>query len=346
LYTQLRPLTKTLHLQSLLFLISRVLHFATEAELKIIRGLDNLSKMDHNESSCIAFGKEYILSSIVREYLRKEKGMDEHQARDYWNKVKDDHVIESVTTTVDFRLFTSRDRDKDNFQTEVNALARRDNTTVKILDVLGWMNASFHRLHYNLRTGGKLSTIILSTTVLDAAFNREIPPESDISKIDGHIAHSEVFLAGYIQDVVVYTDDLVKYFDGVMSSAFGEIFRQVLKVEEPFMSTMALRHRNGNLSPEDIEALRKMLLESRIKGGKTSGYMRTLVTAIVNHFVLDMKMETEDALDQLETVIGDLIDGVQFENQDVMNAYNQLVEHQEKIEKRDVKKLASNTLTY
>ena len=320
----------------------RVLHFATEAEREIIRGLDNLSKMDHKESSCIAFAKEYIASSIIREYAQEVMNMSKDQARAFWDEKKED-VIKRIKT-VDFRFFISEDKDK--FQTEVNKVAREDNTTVKILDVLGWMNASFHRLHYNLRTGGKLSTIILSTTVLDAAFNREIPPESEIAKIDGHIAHSEVFLAGYIQDVVVYTDDLVKYFDGVMSSAFGEIFRQVLKVEEPFMSTMALRHRNGTLSPEEIEALRKMLLESRIKGGKTSGYMRTLVTAIVNHFVLDMKMETEDALDQLETVIGDLIDGVQFENQDVMNAYNQLVEHQEKIEKRDVKKLASNTLTY
>ena len=54
-----------------------------------------------------------------------------------------------------------------------------------------------------------------------------------------------------------------------------------------------------------------------------------------------MKMETEDALDQLEPVI-DLQNGDVFDNQVVMNAYNQLVEHQEKIEKKNVKKLASN----
>ena len=207
---------------------------------------------------------------------------DQNQARAFWDEKKD-NVIKRIKT-VDHRFFISEDKDK--FQTEVNKVAREDNTNVTILDVLGWMNASFHRLHYNLRTGEPLSTMILSTTVIDAAFNREIPPESDSAKINGYIAHSEVFLASYIQDFVVYTDEIMEYFDGVMSSAFGEIFRQVLKVEEPFMSTMALRHRNGTLSPEEIEALRKMLLESRIKGGKTSGYMRTLVTAIVNHFCI------------------------------------------------------------
>ena len=93
---------------------------------------------------------------------------DQNQARAFWDEKKD-NVIKRIKT-VDHRFFISEDKDK--FQTEVNKVAREDNTNVTILDVLGWMNASFHRLHYNLRTGEPLSTMILSTTVIDAAFNR------------------------------------------------------------------------------------------------------------------------------------------------------------------------------
>ena len=286
-----------------------MLHFATEAEKDFIRGLDSLSKMDYKKSACIAFAKEYIASSIIREYARVELKMDENGARAYWNEHKA-NVIKRITT-VDHRFFISRD--KENFQTEVRALAKMDNTTVTVLDVLGWINATFHRLEYHLRTGEKLSCVILSTFVTDATCGRVIPPESASSKIDGYSVHSEVVLASYIKDPVVYTDELVNYFDGVISSAFGVIFRRVLGVAVPFRSTMMLRHRNGKLSPEEIETLRRLLLEIRIKGGKTCGHMRTLVSAVVNMLVLSKGIETEEALDLIPETLTELYKRYQLE---------------------------------
>ena len=44
-----------------------VLHFATEAEMDITAGGDGLSKMNYEESACIAFVKEYMASSIIRQ---------------------------------------------------------------------------------------------------------------------------------------------------------------------------------------------------------------------------------------------------------------------------------------
>ena len=93
-----------------------VLHFATEAEMGITAGGDGLSKMNYEESACIAFVKEYMASSIIRQDHRdnnnddsKDDEVKEKEAREYWEEVKE-RVIKRITT-VDHRFFISENKD-------------------------------------------------------------------------------------------------------------------------------------------------------------------------------------------------------------------------------------------
>ena len=263
-------------------LLVMILHFATEAERDVtIPNSDGLSKMNYKISSCIAFAKEHLASSLIREDHRQhnESSDDditkEAAAREYWEEHKDE-VIASIAT-LDHRFFISRD--KDNFHNEVKEIADIDKTVVAVLDLIGVMNAAFHYLHYNfVYEGGKMSSIITSTHVFNTAYDGEINTEAALVNARGYIPHSECWLGGYIRNAATYNTELLHYFDGVLNDGFRDIFRVVLKKEEGYelSTTVATRFGLGDLTPEEHARLAELLLEIRIRGGTTSGLMRQL----------------------------------------------------------------------
>ena len=118
--------------------------------------------MDPNVSSCVAFPKVHLPSSLVREYAMKVLNMDEDGARKYWNEYQ--NRITGSITTIDHRIMISED--KDNYQTELKIAVAKDNTNMSVLDLIGSMNAAYHNRYYYLRTGGKkLSVIMMSITL-------------------------------------------------------------------------------------------------------------------------------------------------------------------------------------
>jgi len=254
---------------------------------------------------------------------------------------------------MDFRLIISED--KDNFNTELKQFINDDHTTMEVLNAAGSITAAFHYLNYNLRTnGGKMSSIIASTHVVDTALDGEINTEAKLVNVHGYIPHAECWLAGYIRNAATYDQLLLKYFDGVINSAFGPVFSKVLgnealgldnNEELVLKTTMATRFGLGNLTPEEHEMLAKALLESRIAGGTTSGLMRTLAMTLIEAIMTRDRVSLEAAVEMM----GDEImkykttkSSANDEDDNVSKAIKALTEHNEKKwSMNDVEKLAN-----
>ena len=330
---------------SILSSIIRILHYATDAEKTVRAGGDGLSKMDRHKSCCVDFAKSHLASSLVREYARKVLLMDEEAAREYWNRHKD-RIIKAIAT-VDHRIIISED--KDNFQTELRIVVAKDKTNMSVLDLIGAMNAAYHQRYYNLRTGGKkLSTIMMSITLWDTVLDRCDPVETAFAYLRGAILHSEGWLAGYIKNALTYTDDILDGFERTIAEGFADIFEHILKVNDgPFYDTdIAHRFANGKLTKEEVEALRKLLLAIRIRGGTTCGLMRTLVKAIIRSLMSSKNIQEEEAIDLIPKALEELDRRYQSEQRQEVGgtssysysytddtsyaAYDKLIEHQPK----------------
>lgn len=117
------------------------------------------------------------------------------------------------------------------------------------------------------------------------------PQETSISNLRGHILHSEGWLAGYIKDIIAYPPELLNFFEQVIAGSFEDIFQQILGADPFWATEIARRFANGNLTPQEAEALRKLLLAIRVKGGTTTMMMKKLMIAIMNFLV------TRDGID-------------------------------------------------
>lgn len=139
------------------------MHYATEKEAGESLGRDGLSKMDFMTSSCIRFMKLMLSGSLVREYAENVLKMTREEAEKFWEKHKE-RILKAIAV-VDHRFFISKDKDK--FDSEVKALAKKAKTTIAVLDILGIINANYHNIDYHLRTDGKkkLSNMLASITI-------------------------------------------------------------------------------------------------------------------------------------------------------------------------------------
>ena len=331
-------------------LLAIVLHFATEAEKDVKTGSDGLSKMDWELSACIAFVKEMIGSSIVRQDYRMKHEHEyddeeklEEAARAYWKRHKAD-VIKSICT-FDHRFFISQNKDK--FSKEVTELAALDECPVEVLDLIGVMNTSFHYLNYHfVHDGKKMPSIIATTHVFNTAYDGEINTEAKLVSACGYIPHPECWLAGYIRDAATYNPELLEYFDGVINRGFGVIFRVVLgKGDEYELDTnMATRHGLGDLTIEEHKALAEALLDIRIRGGTTSGLMRQLAKELIDAIMTRYRVSLEAAAEMM----GDEImkykntkSSANDKDDNVSKAIKALTDHKEKKwNMNDVEKLA------
>ena len=283
--------------------------------MKVCLGLDGLSKMDFMRSACIRFMKLMLSGSLVKEYARTTLDMSEEDAQKYWESNKD--RILGAITMVDFRFFISND--KDDFDKEVVALAREDNTSVEVLDILGFVNINYHNLDRVLKTNGedKLSNILASITLhktgkwydhiycypmnmcvltnnicilfLLSVLDRCEPFDNSVTRFIGDIAHSEPWLAGYLADLVQYPDKRLCWFESVIARGFAPIFREILKAAPFFDTRIAHRFANGELTPAEAKALLRLLLAIRVKGGNTAWMMRSLIAAIMNFIEWEQK---------------------------------------------------------
>ena len=161
----------------------------------------------------------------------------EKEARAYWNKVN--KYIFGKITILDFRFVISKD--KENFQQELKDLV----SDMDLLDIIGAISVGFHNLYYHLRTNGKrLANIIMSTHVWNVAYSLcDSDYQAKAAQLCGYIPHPECFLAGYIKDVLVYDDDLVKYFDSVIDAGFAKSFVKCLgwmTIQAPLLVDLAV----------------------------------------------------------------------------------------------------------
>ena len=228
---------------------------------------------------------------------------------------------------MDFRFFISED--KDEFSKEVKKFAQHCETNVDTLDLHGVLLTAFHQKYYQLVNNNKnknknkklppqLPTIIMSTHIYDTVYGRVVPETSDdaVANFNGYIPHSEAFLGGYMQNGITFPMELVRYFDGVIADAFDPIARHFLedkisdKSQEsqasqewiPIESTTAERFALGKLTEQERLDRNKKLLSARIRGGTTSGKMRTFVTTLVSYLV-NHGYEVEEALEMLPNQI-------------------------------------------
>ena len=182
--------------------------------------------MDFRTSPCPRFAKETFVGSFIREYARKVLRMTEDAARAFW-EINKEKILKAIAI-VDHRLIISKD--KDNFEKELTALAKKDKTTVAVLTLLGSINTSFHNLHYHLRTGGQLKNVVFSTSVWKFACGRCGPMETMYTYLVGYLAHPECWLAGYISNPLQYTEELLRYFECVAAIGLSSILFYVLGI--------------------------------------------------------------------------------------------------------------------
>ncbi len=207
--------------------------------------------------------------------------MDEETARKVWDEEWEGKMRKAVTT-IDYRPIISVD--KDEYQNELKELAQKDNTTMQMLNLIGVINAAFHIMYYNLRTkceknpeGEKLSVLCFSTStcVWDDAFGRMGATETELANFIGYLAHPEVWIGGYIANKLLYDGEMIRDFDSTVGLAFAGILAVILNIEEPFCgfveTKIAERFAGGELTQDEEDAMRELLLQSRIKGGTTCG---------------------------------------------------------------------------
>jgi len=325
-----------------------VLHFATEAEKCIKAGGDKLSKMDWEQSSCIAFVKHDMASSLFRQYQRDVNGKNEEESRQLWEDNEDD--IMKAIGTVDFRFIISEDKDK--FNTEVKEFIDLFNTSMETINMIGSMNASFHYLYYHLRTGEEMSSIITSTHLFNNVYGGEINTDAKLVNVHGYIAHSECWLGGYIQNPINFDDALLSYFDSVINPAFAYVFKEVVGKEVLGLDNdevlvlntdMATRFGNGDLTPAERKKLAERLLKSRIEGGTTSGLMRQLAKELIVAIMTRDNVSVEDAAEMMGDEITKYKESKissDEQNDNVSKAIKALTDHNDKKWNEDVVKLA------
>jgi len=116
----------------------------------------------------------------------------------------------------------------------------------------------------------------------------------------GELDEKDLKLVKDIQDAVESSgEDLVKDID--------ELIKKISS-GDPIIGTSARRFGLGNLTPEEREALRVLLLEIRVEAGITCGSMRTLVKAIMLGLLKRKDIDTEEeALEELPGILKKLI---------------------------------------
>lgn len=134
------------------------------------------------------------------------------------------------------------------------------------------------------------------------------PQELSISNFRGHILHSEGWLAGYIKDIIAYPPELLNFFEQVIAGSFEDIFHEILDADPFWATEIARRFANGDLTPQEAEALRKLLLAIRIKGGNTTRLMKKLMIAIMNFLASCDEIEVEEAIELVPGTIETLRD--------------------------------------
>lgn len=104
-------------------------------------------------------------------------------------------------------------------------------------------------------------------------------------------------MAGYIKDLISYPIERLNFFEQVIAGSFEDIFREILDTGPFWATEIARRFANGNLTPQEAEALRKLLLGIRSKAGTTNWLMRKLIIAIMNFLVTRDEISPEEAVE-------------------------------------------------